>query len=67
MALVRNHGTWRARFALDAEGAFVIRGRVDASASFEELDALLGEIYLLVETTFRSLVATAFRKREKTP
>lgn len=67
LALVRNHGTWRAHFALDAEGAFVIRGRVDASASFEELDALLGEIYLLVETTFRSLVATAFRKREKTP
>lgn len=67
LALLRNHATWRARFALDGEGAFVIRGRVDASATFEELDLLLGEIYLLVETTFRPLVALAFQEREKTP
>lgn len=66
LVLHRNHGTWRARFALDGEGAFVIRGRVDRSATFEELDALLGEVYLLVETTFRPLVAAAFGKREKT-
>ena len=67
LALSRTFDTYRARFALDGEGAFVVRGRVDVSASFEEFDSLLGEIYLLVETTFRPLVAAVFGKREKTP
>lgn len=67
LALARNLGTWRAHFAVDAEGAFVIRGRVPRGASFEELDLLLGEIYQMVEVTFRPLVALAFGGREKTP
>jgi hypothetical protein len=66
LVLARNYGTWRAHFALDHEGAFVIRGRVDAGAGFEELDMLLGEVYALVETTFRPLVRLAFPAREKT-
>lgn len=67
LALARSHGSWRAHFALDSEGAFVIRGRVARhTASFEELDTLLGEIYSMVETTFRPLVALAFGGREKT-
>lgn len=66
LVLARNHSTWRAHFALDHEGAFVIRGRVDAAAGFEELDMLLGEIYALVESTFRPLVRLAFATREKT-
>lgn len=66
LVLARNHGVWRAHFALDHEGAFVIRGRVPADASFEELDMLLGEVYALVESTFRPLVRLAFPAREKT-
>lgn len=66
LALARNHATWRAHFALDHEGAFVIRGRVGAGAGFEELDMLLGEIYALVESTFRPLVRLSFPAREKT-
>jgi len=67
LVLARNHSTWRAAFAVDREGAFVIRGRVPADSSFEELDGLLGEIYSLVESTFRPLVALVFGRREKTP
>lgn len=67
LALARNHGTWRAHFAIDPEGAIVLRGRVGAAtASFEELDRLLGEIYQLVESTFRPLVGLTFGRREKT-
>lgn len=67
LALARNYGAWRAHFALDGEGAFVIRGRIArASATFEELDLLLGEIYSLIEVTFRPLVELAFGMREKT-
>lgn len=65
LALRRNHATWRAHFALDTEGAVVLRGRVASDAPFDELDGLLGEIYQMVETTFRPLVG--FARREKTP
>ncbi|MFP3915656.1 MAG: YbjN domain-containing protein [Actinomycetota bacterium] len=67
LALRRNHPTWRVHFALDAEGALVLRGRVAADASFRELDGLLGEIYQMVEISFRPLVSLAFGRREKTP
>ena len=61
LALVRNAASWRARFALDAEGAMVIRGRVAVeTATHRELDLLLGEIYQMVETSFRPLVAVTF-------
>ena len=66
LALKRNLDTWRAHFAVDGEGALVIRGRIDRStASFEILDALLGEIYQLVESSFRPMVRMAFQSREK--
>lgn len=65
LALIRNHPTWRAHFALDAEGALVLRGRVAAAATFEDLDQLLGEIYQMVEITFRPLVSLTFGRREK--
>lgn len=67
LALHRNLDSWRCHFALDAEEAVVIRGRVAANASFEELDALLGEIYLMVEMSFRPLVRLGFGGREKRP
>lgn len=67
LALTRNHRCWRAYFALDNEGAFVIRGRLPRSTTnFGELDQLLGEVYQLVETSFRPLVRLAFGSREKT-
>lgn len=67
LALVRNLAAWRAHFALDAEGAVVIRGRVDRDAGFDELDLLLGEIYSMVEMSFGQMVRLAFATREKTP
>ncbi len=67
LALQRNHRSWLAHFALDGEGAFVVRGRLARStATFEQFDQLIGEIYLLVESTFRPLVGLAFGSREKT-
>lgn len=66
LALRRNASNWTAAFVLDGEGALVIRGRVPmASADFESLDRLLGEIYAMVELSFRPLVKLAFGTREK--
>ena len=65
LGLRRNLESWRCHFAVDSEGAFVIRGRVASSADFDELDGLLGEIYQMVEMTFRPLVALGFGAREK--
>lgn len=67
LALRRSLDSWRCHFALDAEGAVVIRGRVSREADFAELDALLGEIYQMVEMSFRPLVRLGFGAREKTP
>lgn len=64
LALVRNHPAWLAHFALDREGSIVIRGRVDRrQAQLADLDRLLGEIYQMVETSFRPLVRLAFGPR----
>lgn len=61
LALIRNHPAWRAHFSLDLEGSLVIRGRLDRGrARLEDLDSLLGEIYQMVETSFRPLVRLAF-------
>lgn len=57
LALVRNRDSWRCRFALDQEGALVVRGRLaNTEVSAETLDALLGECYDLIERTFPLLV-----------
>lgn len=66
-ALIRNGRSFRVNFALDHEGALVLRariplGRVDAV----ELSYLLAEIYETVETSFRSLVGLV-QQREKMP
>lgn len=64
LALVRNHAAWQAHFALDREGGIVIRGRVDREqARLEDLDRLLGEIYQMIENSFRPLVRLAFGPR----
>lgn len=66
-ALMRNGRSFRVNFALDHEGALVLRariplGRVDAV----ELSYLLAEIYETIEISFRSLVGLV-RQREKLP
>ena len=66
LCLKRNADRHRAWFALDSEDAVVIRARVpNGEVDADVLDAVLGEIYLLVETTFPQLAKLAF-EREKT-
>ena len=66
-ALIRNGRSFRVNFALDHEGALVLRariplGRVDAV----ELSYLLAEVYETIEMSFRSLVGLV-QQREKLP
>lgn len=64
-ALVRNMTGWRCFYAVDREGALVIRGRLAASTvSLDELDRVLGEIYQMVEVGFRSFIAAGWPRRE---
>jgi hypothetical protein len=65
-ALVRNERAWRCFFALDAENAIVLRGRLAADlVTIEELDRVLGEIYDMIELAFRPMVRAGFPSREK--
>lgn len=77
-ALVRNRRGWRCFFALDAENAVVLRGRLAAdTVTIEELDRVLGEIYETIELSFRPMVRAGFGRvtppgpdpagREKSP
>jgi hypothetical protein len=44
-------------FALDGEGGLVLRGRLPAErVTHNELDLVLGEIYEMVEVSFRPLL-----------
>jgi hypothetical protein len=65
-ALMRNGRAWRCFFALDAENAVVLRGRLAADlVTIEELDRVLGEIYETIELAFRPMVRAGFPSREK--
>ena len=65
-ALVRNMSSWRVFFAIDDEGALVLRGRLPSvRVTLEELDFVLGEIYEFVEVAFRPMVRAGFSGREK--
>lgn len=67
-ALVRNSRGWRCFFALDAENAIVLRGRISARrVTIEELDRALGEVYETIELAFRPMVRAGFPSREKSP
>ncbi len=67
-ALVRNARAWRCFFALDADNAIVLRGRLAADrVSLEELDRVLGEVYETIEVAFRPIVRAGFPEREKSP
>lgn len=63
--LTRNFGTRRIHFALDRQGGLVLTGRIPLpELSHEEMELALGEVYSLVEASFRGLLAAGFR-REK--
>ncbi|MGB8360936.1 MAG: YbjN domain-containing protein [Acidimicrobiia bacterium] len=65
-ALVRNARAWRCFFALDSEGAIVLRGRLARDrVSLEELDRVLGEVFEMIEVAFRPMVRAGFTAREK--
>jgi len=60
-ALFRNNSTWRVFFAVDREGAVVLRGRLaEAQVTLEELDRVLGEIFEMVEVSFRAMIRAGF-------
>lgn len=67
-ALLRNARAWRCFFALDADNAIVLRGRLaGATVTIEELDRVLGEVYDTIELAFRPMVRAAFPSRENSP
>lgn len=64
-ALVRNQRAWRCFFAVDRDGAVVLRGRLHSDqVSIAELDMALGEIYETIEVAFRPMVEAGFSSRE---
>ena len=64
-ALRRNMRGWRSFFALDGEGALVLRGRLsEAQVTVSELDLALGEIYEAIEVGFRPLLRSLHSGRE---
>lgn len=66
-ALIRNGRSFRVNFALDAEGALVLRSRLPVErVSAEELSYLLAEIYETIELSFRPMLI-AGNQREKLP
>ena len=65
-ALVRNARAWRSFFAVDGEGAIVLRGRLPAErVTLDELDRVLGEVFDTIEVAFRPMVRAGFPGREK--
>ena len=64
-ALVRNQRAWRVFFAIDAEGDLLLRGRLSSDrVTLGELDRVLGEIYEMIEVSFRPMVAAITQSRE---
>lgn len=65
-ALVRNARAWRCFFAIDREGAIVLRGRLASDrVTLDELDRVLGEVFEAIEIAFRPMVRAGFPSREK--
>ena len=57
LLLVRNRSAWRCHFALDEEGGAVVRARMaNERVTADELDAVLGECFELIELTFPPLL-----------
>ncbi|HUO46362.1 MAG TPA: YbjN domain-containing protein [Acidimicrobiia bacterium] len=67
LALRRNGSSFRVNFALDREGALVLRSRIPLERLSEsELEYLLADFYQTIEVSFRALIAAGF-EREKQP
>jgi hypothetical protein len=66
-ALARNAGSRRLHFALDRLGDLVLVGRIPIDELSEgELELALGEVYELIEVSFRGLVAAGFAREKET-
>ena len=62
--LFRNYDARRVHFAIDPDGEVYLRGRLPlVHLSLEELDAILAEVYELVEVAFRPLIRAGFASR----
>ncbi len=65
-ALARNMRGWRVFFALDRDQGLVLRGRLAADSVTDlELDLALGEVYEMVEVSFRPMLRALVQGREK--
>lgn len=65
-ALVRSGSGWLVHYALDGEGAVILRARVDADRVDEALVSyVLAEMWEQVEVSFGPLAREAFGTREK--
>lgn len=65
-ALVRTTAGWLVHYALDAEGAVILRARVETERVDAELVSyILAEVWDQVEVAFGPLVRLAFDAREK--
>ena len=59
--LFRNNQAWRVHFAIDRDGDIYLFGRVEVARATEEtLQYVFGEIYGLVELSFRPLIRIGF-------
>lgn len=66
-ALARSFATRRIHFALDRQGGLVLVGRIPLSElSEEELELALGEVYEIIEVSFRGLAGAAFGREKET-
>jgi hypothetical protein len=64
--LTRNASTRRVHFALDEDGGIVLVGRIPVEeVTATELELVLGEIYEMIEVSFRPLVRAAFGREKK--
>lgn len=64
LLLRRNDELVGAHFSIGAEDAVYLRGEIpDAAVTAEELDRLLGTLYVTVEANFRPLMRLAFASR----
>ena len=61
--LFRNHNAWRVHFAIDKNGEIYLRGQIEAELANEDtLQYVFGEIYQLIELSFRPLLDAGYRR-----
>ncbi len=64
--LAKNATSWPVSFEVDRRGDLFIAGRIPLDTLHPEtLDGIVGAIYGMVETSFRTLVRIGFQNREK--